>query len=48
MVSTMLGAQNRFDMYRIESSRKIAEHWDPALKTEAMKRFDPNISTSLK
>lgn len=36
-----------FDMYRIENG-KIAEHWDPALKTEAMKKFDPNVSTSLK
>jgi predicted SnoaL-like aldol condensation-catalyzing enzyme len=36
-----------FDMYRIENG-KIAEHWDPALKTESMKRFDPNVSTSLK
>jgi predicted SnoaL-like aldol condensation-catalyzing enzyme len=36
-----------FDMYRIENG-KIAEHWDPALKTDAMKKFDPNVSTSLK
>lgn len=36
-----------FDLYRIEDGR-IAEHWDPALKTAAMAGFDPNVSTSLK
>ncbi|NBC37429.1 hypothetical protein GTZ99_12805 [Novosphingobium sp. FSY-8] len=30
-----------FDMYRIENG-KIAEHWDPALKSAAMQHFDPN------
>jgi len=30
-----------FDLYRIEKGR-IAEHWDPALKTPAMLHFDPN------
>jgi predicted SnoaL-like aldol condensation-catalyzing enzyme len=35
-----------FDMYRIENG-KIAEHWDPALKTSAMAKFDPNVGTSL-
>lgn len=35
-----------FDLYRIENG-KIAEHWDPALKTPKMARFDPNVSTSL-
>lgn len=30
-----------FDLYRIEDGR-IAEHWDPALKSAAMLRFDPN------
>ncbi|HWU02053.1 MAG TPA: nuclear transport factor 2 family protein [Novosphingobium sp.] len=30
-----------FDFYRIADGR-IAEHWDPALKSAAMLRFDPN------
>jgi len=30
-----------FDFYRIENG-KIAEHWDPALKSSEMIRFDPN------
>jgi predicted SnoaL-like aldol condensation-catalyzing enzyme len=30
-----------FDLYRIENG-KIAEHWDPALKTPDMLHFDPN------
>ena len=30
-----------FDLYRIENGR-IAEHWDPALKSAAMLKFDPN------
>jgi predicted SnoaL-like aldol condensation-catalyzing enzyme len=30
-----------FDVYRIENGR-IAEHWDPALKSAAMLKFDPN------
>jgi len=30
-----------FDLYRIANG-KIAEHWDPALKTPEMLHFDPN------
>ncbi len=30
-----------FDFYRIEDG-KIAEHWDPALKSADMLKFDPN------
>lgn len=30
-----------FDLFRIADGR-IAEHWDPALKSAAMLRFDPN------
>jgi predicted SnoaL-like aldol condensation-catalyzing enzyme len=30
-----------FDFYRIEDGR-IAEHWDPALKSAEMLKFDPN------
>ena len=30
-----------FDLYRIQDG-KIAEHWDPALKSSAMLKFDPN------
>lgn len=30
-----------FDLFRIADG-KIAEHWDPALKSSAMLRFDPN------
>ena len=30
-----------FDLFRIENG-KIAEHWDPALKSAAMLKFDPN------
>jgi predicted SnoaL-like aldol condensation-catalyzing enzyme len=30
-----------FDFYRIENG-KIAEHWDPALKSASMVKFDPN------
>ena len=30
-----------FDYYRIEDG-KIAEHWDPALKSADMLKFDPN------
>ena len=30
-----------FDLYRIENG-KIAEHWDPALKSKDMLKFDPN------
>lgn len=30
-----------FDFYRIENGR-IAEHWDPALKSADMLKFDPN------
>ena len=30
-----------FDLYRIENG-KIAEHWDPALKSASMLKFDPN------
>lgn len=30
-----------FDVFRIEDGR-IAEHWDPALKTKEMLSFDPN------
>jgi predicted SnoaL-like aldol condensation-catalyzing enzyme len=36
-----------FDYYRVENG-KIAEHWDPAPKTSAMTKFDPNVSTSLR
>lgn len=30
-----------FDLFRIENGL-IAEHWDPALKSAAMLKFDPN------
>jgi len=30
-----------FDLFRIEDDR-IAEHWDPALRSPGMLRFDPN------
>jgi predicted SnoaL-like aldol condensation-catalyzing enzyme len=30
-----------FDLYRIKDG-KIVEHWDPALKTPEMERFNPN------
>ncbi len=30
-----------FDLFRIAGG-KIAEHWDPALKSSAMLKFDPN------
>lgn len=30
-----------FDTFRLEGG-KIAEHWDPALKTPEMRRIDPN------
>jgi predicted SnoaL-like aldol condensation-catalyzing enzyme len=30
-----------FDLYRIEGG-KIAEHWDPALRSADMLKFDPN------
>lgn len=30
-----------FDMYRIEDG-KIVEHWDPALRSVEMERFNPN------
>ena len=30
-----------FDLYRIQDGR-IAEHWDPALRSADMLRFDPN------
>lgn len=32
---------NWFDFYRIENGL-IAEHWDPALKSADMLKFDPN------
>ncbi|MCW2403635.1 putative SnoaL-like aldol condensation-catalyzing enzyme [Sphingobium sp. B1D7B] len=34
-------ATSWFDVYRIENGL-IAEHWDPALKSAAMLKFDPN------
>jgi predicted SnoaL-like aldol condensation-catalyzing enzyme len=34
-----------FDLYRIENGR-IAEHWDPALKSPDMLKFDPNSKRS--
>jgi len=30
-----------FDLFRIENGM-IAEHWDPALKSVEMLKFDPN------
>ena len=32
-----------FDLYRIKDG-KIVEHWDPALKTPEMQRFNPNTT----
>jgi len=34
-----------FDLFRIDGGR-IAEHWDPALKTPEMLTFDPNSKRS--
>ncbi len=34
-----------FDLYRIEDG-KIAEHWDPALKSAEMLKLDPNSKRS--
>jgi len=34
-----------FDLFRIDGGR-IAEHWDPALKTAEMLTFDPNSKRS--
>ena len=34
-------ATSWFDLFRIENG-KIAEHWDPALRSAAMLKFDPN------
>jgi predicted SnoaL-like aldol condensation-catalyzing enzyme len=31
-----------FDVFRIEDG-KVAEHWDPALRSPEMLKFDPNV-----